>query len=85
MRLEARAVLVNRAARRKAEHLVAAAVGEDRLRPADEAVKAAVAGNQIVARPQVEMIRVAEENLGAESLDDPGVSDLSRRLACRPA
>ena len=71
VRLEARALLVNRAARRKAEHLVAAAVGENRPRPADEAVKSAVAGDQIVARPQIEVIRVAEEDLGAESLEIP--------------
>ena len=52
--------------RREAEHLVAAAVGQDRPRPADEAVQAAGARDEIVARPQVQVIGVAEDDLGAE-------------------
>ena len=51
--------------RREAEHLVAAAVGQDRLVPADESVQAAHARDAIVAGPQIEMVGVAQEDGGA--------------------
>ena len=54
------------APRGEAEHLIAAAVGQDRLRPADEAVQPAAPRDQIVAGPQVQMVGVAEQNLSAE-------------------
>ena len=69
MRPEPRALLVDRAPRRQAEHLIAAAVGENRLRPADEAMQPAAPRDQIVAGTQVEVIGVAEQNLGAERLE----------------
>ena len=39
------------------------------LRPADEAVQPAAPRDQIVAGTQVEMVGVAEENLGAERFE----------------
>ena len=69
-------VLVDRAPRGEAEHLIAAAVGEDRPRPADERVKAAAPRDQIVAGPQVQVIGVAQENLGAELFEIPVESRL---------
>ena len=56
------AVLLDLAALRQAEHLVAAAVGEDRPGPADEAVEPAAAGDQLVAGPQIQVIGVAEDD-----------------------
>ena len=58
-----------RARRRQAEDLIAAAVGEDRPVPADEAVQPAAPRDQLVARPQVQVIGVAEDDLGAEILE----------------
>src|SRR4051794_12427499 len=54
---------------REAEHLVAAAVGEDRPPPAREPVEPAEPPNQRVARPQVEVIGVAEDDLRAGVLE----------------
>ena len=64
--LEARALLVDRPARRQAEHLIAAAVGQDRTRPARERVQPAAPRDQVVAGPQIQMVGVAQENLGAQ-------------------
>jgi hypothetical protein len=66
MRTEARALFGNGPARREAEHLIAAAVGEDRLLPSDEPVEAAHARDEIVAGPQIEVIGVAQQNLRAD-------------------
>ena len=71
VRSEVRSLLVDGAPRREAEHLIAAAVGEDRPRPADEAVEPAAPRDQVVAGTQIEMIGVAEEHLGAEPLEIP--------------
>ena len=54
---------------RQAEDLIAAAVGQDRAVPADEAVQAAGAGDQLVARPADKMIGIAEDDLGTELLE----------------
>ncbi len=69
VRAELRAVLADPPHRREAEDLVAAAVGQDRAVPADEPVQAAAARDQPVARPQVEVVGVAEDDLGAELLE----------------
>src|SRR5712675_2310900 len=66
MRSKLHAVLGDRAPGGEAEHLIAATVGEDGPRPSDERVKAAAPSDQVVAWPQVEVIRVAQENVGAE-------------------
>ena len=65
VRAELDAVLGHLAHRRQAEHLVAAAVGQDRVRPADERVQAAGARDQLVAGPQVQVVGVAEDDLRA--------------------
>ena len=70
MRSEVRALLVDRAPRGEAEHLIAAAVGQDRPRPADEAVQAAAPRDEIVAGPQIQVIGVAQQDLGAERVRD---------------
>src|SRR5262249_2873422 len=57
--------------RGEAEDLITAAVGEDRLRPSDEAMKAAASRDEIVARPQIEVIGVAEQDLRAEFFEIP--------------
>ena len=54
------------AQRAEAEHLEAAGVGEERPRPAHEAVQAAVRGDDLEARAQPEVKRVAEHDLRAE-------------------
>ena len=85
MRSELRALFVDRPPRRKAEDLIAAAVGQNRPRPADEPVQAALAGDQIVAGTQIEMIGVAEDDLGADRFEIAVDARLSPRPASRPA
>jgi hypothetical protein len=72
VRPETDPLLVDRAALAERERLVAAAIGQDRPRPADEAVQAPQAGDALVAGAQVEVIGVAEDDLGAE-LDEVAV------------
>ena len=62
VRPEVHALLVDLSPRREAEHLIAAAVGEDRMRPADEAMQSAAAGDEVVSRPQIEVVGVAEDD-----------------------
>src|SRR5436309_2198909 len=69
MRPKMRAVLVDGAAGREAEHRIPAAVGEDRPRPAHEAMEAAASGNQIVPGPKREVVGVAEQDLRAERFE----------------
>ena len=80
MRSELDAVLIYLAALREAEHLVAAAVGEDRLVPADELVEAAAARDQLVAGPQHQVIGVAENDAGADLLKMLSSQGLNRAL-----
>ena len=69
VRPEARAVFVDGPPRGQAEDLIAAAVGEDRPLPADERVQPAAARDEIVAGPQIQVIGVAEQDLGAERFE----------------
>src|SRR5581483_3102541 len=69
MRLESRAFLVDRAPRGETEHLVAAAVGQNGLLPSDKGVQTAAPRDEIVAGPQVEMVRVAEQDVRADILE----------------
>ena len=66
MRPELDAVLIYLPALGEAEHLVAAAVGEDGLIPANELVKAAAARDQLVAGTQHQVIGVAENDARAD-------------------
>src|ERR1043166_1518912 len=69
MRAESGAFFGDRPPLRQAEDLVAPAVGENRLVPADEAMQSASARDHVVAGPQVQMIGVAQQNLRAERLE----------------
>ena len=69
MRAEPRAFFVHRPPRREAEHLIAAAVGENRPRPTDEPVQPAAACDEVAAWAQIKMIRVAEQDLGAQRFE----------------
>ena len=60
MRLKVGPFLGDDAPLRQAEHLKPAAVGEDRPRPADEAMKAAAPRDELVAGAQQQVIGVAE-------------------------
>ena len=80
VRAELHALLADLAHRREAEDLVAAAVGQDRMRPADERVQAAGARDQLVAGTQVQVVGVAEDDLGARILD-VAVRDALHRAA----
>ncbi len=66
MRAELDAALIYLAAVGEAEYLIAAAVGEDRLVPADELVEAAAARDQLIAGPQHQVIGIAEDDAGAD-------------------
>ena len=52
------------------ENLEAAGVGEHGAGPADEAVQAAHAADGFVAGAEVEVVGVAEDDLGAEDFED---------------
>src|SRR5688572_27663822 len=69
VRLEIGSLLADDAALREAEHLKPAAVGEDRVRPADKAMEAAAAGDQFITGAEKQVIRVGEHDLGARFLD----------------
>src|ERR1051326_1803391 len=66
MRAELHPFLADLPQIRKAEHLVAAAVGENRPVPADEPMKPARQIDHLRARPEIEMIRVTEDRGGSE-------------------
>ena len=61
------------------EHLKSARVGEDRTIPPHEAMQSAEIANQLVARTQMQMIRVAENHLRAELAQIDGIERLHRR------
>ena len=62
------------------EDLEAAGVGEDRPVPGHEAVQPAELGDQLVARPEVQVVRVAEHDLRPERAHLVGVQRLDGRL-----
>ena len=59
------AALFYLAALRKAEDMITAAVGENRFVPADELMKPAATCDQLIARAQHQVIRIAEDDAGA--------------------
>ena len=69
MRLEFGAVFANLPALGQAEHLVPAAVGEHGPIPPDEPVQAAETPNQFITGTKVEVIGVAQNDLGAGLLE----------------
>src|SRR5215472_4494505 len=66
MRAEAHTFVGDFAKSREAENLVAAGIGQDRAGPRHELMQAAKAPNQLMARTQIKMIRVGEDNFSAK-------------------
>ena len=66
MRLESDAFFRDLAQSRKAEHLVAAGIGQDSAGPRHEAVQSAELANYFMAGPQKEMVGVAKDDAGAQ-------------------
>src|SRR5262245_23942034 len=62
MRLKAYAFFSDSCQRTKAHHLIAAAVGKNRVWPGHKAVQAAETLNQLMTRTQTEMIGVAKND-----------------------
>src|SRR5262245_27538509 len=69
MRAKLCALFVDLPSSGEAEYLIPAAVGEDRMWPADELMQPTSAGDQLVARPQIQVIGVAEDDLRAGLLE----------------
>ena len=69
VRAEADAFIGDFAQGAEREDLESAGVGKQGARPTDEAVQAAHAANDLVARAKVEMIGVAENDFGAEGFE----------------
>ncbi len=69
VRAEVHAVIGDFAQLVERENLKAAGVGEQGVRPTDEFVQAAHAADGLVAGAQVEVIRVAEDNLCAQRFE----------------
>jgi hypothetical protein len=67
--LEHHALFAQLAQPREREHLVAAAVGQERARPAAEAVQAAELLHDVVPRPQHQVVGVREQDLRAELVE----------------
>ena len=65
VRAELDAVRLDLADGRQAEHLEAAAVGQDRPRPIDEPVQPARGADDVQPGPDVEVIGIAEDDLRA--------------------
>src|SRR5262245_9515918 len=63
MRAKLGALLIDLPSSGEAEYLIAAAVGQNRMRPGDEPVEPASSSDQLVAGPQIQMIGVAEDDL----------------------
>ena len=85
VRLEGDARLGDLAQLRQAHHLEAAGVGEDRSLPAHESVQAAQPGDALRARPQHQVVGVAEHDVGAGGFELVGVERLHRARPCPPA
>ena len=71
MRAKRRPFFMHLATGGKTEHLVAAAVGEDRLIPSSERMETAECTDSIGSRPQVQMIGIGQDDLRAEVFQIP--------------
>src|SRR3954451_10396400 len=80
MRLELSPFFPDDAALREAEHLKAAAVGENRTRPPDKPMEPAAPGNQLISGTQEQVVGVAEDDLGAHRLEVTVQRGLDRTL-----
>ena len=81
MRAESRTLVVDGSMCREAEHLIPAAVGQDRPWPPDEAMQSTMPRDEIRTRAKVKMIRVGQEHLRAE-LDQVPVQHGPDRATC---
>ena len=77
---EGDAFLVNFAQGSEAEYLKSSRIGEDRVRPAHEAVQPGVSGDDFNAGTQPQVEGVAEHDLGAERLELVGRHRLDRAV-----
>jgi hypothetical protein len=77
---ELHAVVTHDAGALEAEHLKAAGVGQDRPVPAHEAVQAAVRGDELGAGTEIQVIRIGENDPGAELGELARRHRLDRRL-----
>ena len=77
---EGRRIVVDRRDLDKAHQLVSAAVGEDRVLPAHEGVEPARPLDQLDARPQRQVVRVAEQDVDARGAHLVGVQRLDGRV-----
>lgn len=83
MRLERHTFLFDFPEMVQAENLIAAAVGKDRLVPSDELVQSTGRLDDLCSWPEIQMVRVSQDDLGANlgelallnSLDAPLCSD----------
>ncbi|OGJ59522.1 hypothetical protein A2881_01570 [Candidatus Peribacteria bacterium RIFCSPHIGHO2_01_FULL_55_13] len=66
MRTECHAGIVNRADPGHGKDLVAAAIREDRLLPVDEMMQPSCLGHRVFSGMQMQMVRVAQQDLRAE-------------------
>src|SRR5581483_3646808 len=66
MRPEGRSLLVHLAFGRETEHLIAAAIGQDGPASSDEPMKPSQTGDAIGAGPEIQMIGIRENHLGAD-------------------
>ena len=80
VRAERDAALVELAQLRQRHHLEPARVGQDRVRPVHERVQAAQRRDALGARPQHQVIGVAEQDVGAGRAHGRGVHALDGRL-----
>ena len=78
--LERHAVVRHLAERRQTEYLVAPAIGQDRPRPSHEPVQTAQFRDQLMARPEIEMVGVAEDHLEAQPGEVVGGEPFDRGL-----
>src|SRR5262245_60410847 len=69
MRPKCHAIFTDAAQLAVAEHLKATTVGEHRTVPRDEAVQAAQFVNELVTRPEIQVVSVAKDDLGAQRLE----------------
>ena len=80
VRAEVNAVLLDFPTSGETEDLIAAAVGQDRTRPAHEAVQSTATSDEVVTGPEKEVIGVAEDDGGADIFEIAQRHRLDRAL-----
>ena len=80
VRAELHAVRVDLAQIVQAEHLKAAAVGQDRPLPPHESVEPAAGGHHLHARTQQQVVRVAKDDRSAQLFEIARLQGFDRRL-----